>query len=45
MSAQIDTEKYRERLQDERQRVLDALGDDDVVIPYRAEAWWCRRDP
>ena len=29
----------------ERRSVLDALGDEDVVIPLRAEAWWCRRDP
>lgn len=31
--------------EEERLRVLDALGDEDVVTPYRAEAWWCRRDP
>ncbi|HEX8085202.1 MAG TPA: class I SAM-dependent methyltransferase [Solirubrobacteraceae bacterium] len=30
---------------DERRAALDRLGDEDVVIPYRAEAWWCRRDP
>jgi SAM-dependent methyltransferase len=27
---------------DERRRVLDSLGDADVVIPLRVEAWWCR---
>ncbi len=31
--------------EDERARVLASLADDDVVIPLRAEAWWCRRDP
>jgi hypothetical protein len=31
--------------EEERRVVLGALGDQDVVIPYRAEAWWCRRDP
>jgi SAM-dependent methyltransferase len=29
----------------ERRAVLASLGDEDVVIPLRAEAWWCRRDP
>ena len=29
----------------ERLAVLDSLEDSDVVIPLRAEAWWCRRDP
>ncbi len=29
----------------ERRAVLDALGDEDVSIPYRADAWRCRRDP
>ena len=31
--------------EEERRRALDTLGDEDVVIPYRADAWWCRRDP
>ncbi|HEV2812261.1 MAG TPA: class I SAM-dependent methyltransferase [Solirubrobacteraceae bacterium] len=29
----------------ERRAALDSLGDEDVVIRMRAEAWWCRRDP
>ena len=30
---------------DDRARVLDALGSEDVVLSLRAEAWSCRRDP
>ena len=28
----------------ERRAVLASIGGEDVVIPYRADAWWCRRD-
>ncbi len=31
--------------EEERARVLASLGDEDVAIPLRADAWWCRRDP
>jgi SAM-dependent methyltransferase len=29
---------------EDRLAVLDALGEEDVVLPLRADAWWCRRD-
>lgn len=30
---------------EQRREVLASLGDEDVAIPLRTEAWWCRRDP